>query len=724
MNCFGLCVPSLRAYLVPLLLSIGLPMHATAATVKITEPFASMDSVVSATSSDVPAFEWSASGTIDRFELQLSERAEFNAYWHRSVAGTTRSFAYLSSGWTGFNTSATAPGKLRSGTRYYLRVKALDAHNETLAESAPVSFTARSLASGTYCNPDFDTVNASNVNPDRTRGLHVVSNSRIDRSIRFHVIPADSGIKTQVYDSTGTLLCTLNGGPMLRSREGIPSKGAYATMTTRFDLRSDGYFNRIAGPGPHIPVVLLGDMASLPTAGSGNAASEGIGLGIGNLSNWNDTESCTKPRLTDGDTTGNLTVIESFRDSQVCIFGDASTNYEALTDQTYHVEIRATPVLRGIGNTRNRISYKVTTAGGTLVAERENFVDDLPPTTQMHGGWLLFAVIGGQTSLPPFDLWFENLEVDYRLTVGADGRPIGNDLLVAFGSRRGLSIKKNDGSWTSVSTQSPLLMANGDIDADGVSDVMMDFGANGGLRLWKNGRSWQTLLWLRAQEIVATDLDGNGKSDFVVNFGPDYGLWAYRDFGSWRQIHGTPPRQVVSASLDGDPRRDLVLDFGPDYGIWMYMNETDWLPLHGTSAEEIVVGDLDGNGIDDMVIDFGSQYGIWKYMNQANWVQLHGVSPQHMAIGNVNLDPRKDLVLDFGPQYGIWIWHNDTTWQQIHGTTSEMLGIADLDRNGIDDVIIDFGPVHGLWAWKNGAAWVQQNAASPQKFIAVDADEK
>lgn len=716
-------VRAMLGFFVMLILGVALPGNATGATVTVTEPFESIDPVVQAITSDTPAFEWSASGPIGRFELQLSDHADFSSYWFRAASGTTYQVGYVSGEWTRFNTSANPPARLVDRARYYVRVKAFDVSNNLLAQSRSVPFTARTLVSGSYCNPDFDAVNASNANAHRTRGLHVVSNSRIDRSIRFRVIPSGAGIQSQVFDSAGFLLCTLNGGPMLRSREGSPSKGTNAMMRMSFRLRTDGYFNRISGAGPHIPLVLLGDMASLPSAAGGNAASEGIGAGFGNVSNWTDAGRCVKPRLAStGDTTGNLGFVESFRNSQTCVMGNDSTNHQVLTDQTYNVEIRAAPRLLGIATIRNVVSYKVTTESGALVAESNNVVDDVAPATRMHGGWLIFSVIGGQTTLAPFEIWIEDLKVDYMPTVDGGGVPIGNDLLAAFGSPVGLMVKKNNRDWEALGIQSPMRMANGDVDADGVSDVLMDFGTQGGLKLWKNGGAWQNVLSLSAQDIIATDLDADGKTDFVVSFGAPLGVFAYMSNGRWRQILARDVRHVVSGNLDGDPRRDLTIDVGPDYGIWMYMNNSEWVQLHGTSAEDLVVGDLDGNGIDDIVVDFGPLYGIWLFMNRASWVQLHGFSSQRMTLGNLDADPRKDVAIDFGPPYGIWVWKNNTSWFHLHGASSSMLGIADLDKTGIDDLLVDFGPPYGLWAWIDGATWVQQHGVSPQRVIGVDAD--
>lgn len=160
---------------------------AFAASVAVVEPFASTDIGVTATTSDTPTFGWTSSGAISRFELQLSDRADFNTYWSRSVPGTSRGFTYISTGWTPVNTSVNAPTKLSSGAAYSVRIKAFNASDVLIAQSAPVPFVARSLVSGLYCNPNTDNVSATNVNEERTRGVHVISNEQINPSIHFHV---------------------------------------------------------------------------------------------------------------------------------------------------------------------------------------------------------------------------------------------------------------------------------------------------------------------------------------------------------------------------------------------------------------------------------------------------------------------------------------------------------------------------------------------------------
>ena len=135
---------------VVLLLGAGTANNALAALVRIVEPYTSTDTVVSATTSDVPTFEWTSSGPISRFELQLSDQADFRSYWYRPAAGTTRSLTYASRDWSRFNTTVTAPGRLLDGTGYFLRIKAYAATGTTLAERMPVPFPARARVSGTY----------------------------------------------------------------------------------------------------------------------------------------------------------------------------------------------------------------------------------------------------------------------------------------------------------------------------------------------------------------------------------------------------------------------------------------------------------------------------------------------------------------------------------------------------------------------------------------------
>lgn len=249
------------------------------------------------------------------------------------------------------------------------------------------------------------------INLVQNYGLFVLSNRNIDSSFHFEVSgttyaaadgPVVTGLQSKVFNKKGELLCTLRGGPMLRSSGGIKSKGVNVSMEMSFDMRTRGFFaNAAAYPGPHIPVVLLGDM--------GMAASEGIGPIFGNLSALSNLGRCSPPA---NGQPGNYVAVESFRNNKVCVFGAESTNIQPLTDQQYHVEVKATPVSDINGIVKNKISYAVTNSNGVSVASLVGFEDD-PLNVDSHGGWLIFNVIG---AAPPFnyDFWIENLKVNYE----------------------------------------------------------------------------------------------------------------------------------------------------------------------------------------------------------------------------------------------------------------------------------------------------------------------
>lgn len=249
------------------------------------------------------------------------------------------------------------------------------------------------------------------VNLVKNYGLFVLSNRNIESSFHFVVSettyvaadgPVVSGLQSKVFNKKGDLICTLKGGPMLRSLNGIKSKGINVSMQMSFDMRTRNFFaNAISHPGPHIPVVLLGDM--------GAVASEGIGPIFGNLSSVANQGGCSPPA---NGQLGNYVAVESFRNNTVCVFGAESKNIQPLTDQQYHVDVEARPVSDTSGIVKNKITYTVTNSNGVVVANVVGFEDN-PLNVDSHGGWLIFNVIG---SAPPFnyDFWIENLKIHYE----------------------------------------------------------------------------------------------------------------------------------------------------------------------------------------------------------------------------------------------------------------------------------------------------------------------
>lgn len=286
-------------------------------------------------------------------------------------------------------------------------------NTEKSKEIIPAEIGAVPLRVADSCNPIRKYFSNPSNRPAGTNGIgnygvHIASNFYIDPSYHFKVIPAEyitedggktNGLKTNVYNSSGKLLCSLNGGPMLRSPEVVPSQGLYVPMKMSFDLVTKNFFTQTAlKPGPHIPVVLLGEL--------GTVASEGIGPIFGNVSTFPTNGRCTPPS---SGRMGNYSAIESFRNNQVCVFGNETSSFTTYSDQTYHIEASAMTIINN-GAIKNQIDYTVTSASGEIIAQ-SSLLDD-PLTTELRGGWLIFNVIGGVAPFS-YDIWINNLKIDY-----------------------------------------------------------------------------------------------------------------------------------------------------------------------------------------------------------------------------------------------------------------------------------------------------------------------
>ncbi len=285
-------------------------------------------------------------------------------------------------------------------------------------------------------------------------GFFIEGNDKIESSYRFLVIPSNyflsgengkppslrptKGLRTFVLNSKNQILCMLEGGPMIRSKSSLdPDETAdpdlgYSMMSMSFVMKTKNFFlNSKNQSGPHIPVVLLGSLHT-PTA------SEGIGPIFGNQSAWrgnlNDPDpsrrddpicSAPNPDSLGNGRLGNFSVIESFRDNKVCLFGrETSSTEQYEDDQDYKVEIWARPVnLNGkdangnaVSGMHNKIRYRVTRLAQSELDRDTLMVDktivDNHETFSPHGGWLIFNVIG---KVKPFWYNFElrNLRVTY-----------------------------------------------------------------------------------------------------------------------------------------------------------------------------------------------------------------------------------------------------------------------------------------------------------------------
>jgi uncharacterized repeat protein (TIGR03803 family) len=290
--------------------------------------------------------------------------------------------------------------------------------------------------------------------------------------------------------------------------------------------------------------------------------------------------------------------------------------------------------------------------------------------------------------------------VAFRLT-------LRSDLAVNFGAPYGVWVRTGT-SWLLLHALSPVSMATGDLDGNGVDDAVLNFGQGIGVYAWMNHATWTLLNTSSPTLMVTGDIDSNGHDDLVATF-PGFGIWRWSD-GTWTNLHALDATRLAVGQLDDVGNADLIVDF-PGYGVWVLANGNSWRLIHALHPTTIVTADLDGNGRDDVVFDFPG-YGLWVYHDSGTWGALHSLSASHVAAGHLDANAKADLVIDFGAGVGIWAFRNNATWSFLHGSQSERLLLADLDGTGKDELVVDFGAAYGLWQYANDAAWSQLHGFS------------
>ncbi len=292
------------------------------------------------------------------------------------------------------------------------------------------------------------------------------------------------------------------------------------------------------------------------------------------------------------------------------------------------------------------------------------------------------------------------------------------DVTASFGSVRtdallidfkpyGLWIRhSSNGVWDRLHSLSPNLLAQSDLDGNGVSDVVFDFKPYG-VWLWMNGKEWMPLLDEPLSSITSVNLEGNGPADLIVGYGNNKGMWKWSQIQNWTKFFVLSPKSTTAAYLDENDLQDLILDFPPN-GLWLRLNDSNieqsWIELdHYRSPSLTAVGDLDGNGHDDVVFSFGAD-GSWKWMNSSNWLKLHPMSPLSMVTADLDGNGQTDVAFNFGKNYGLWVFMNNRIWVQLHTLTPTSMTAAYLDNNNKQDLVIDFAPF-GIWVYKNNLLW-------------------
>jgi hypothetical protein len=286
--------------------------------------------------------------------------------------------------------------------------------------------------------------------------------------------------------------------------------------------------------------------------------------------------------------------------------------------------------------------------------------------------------------------------------------PPKNDLLVDF-SASGLLQRMNNAAWVKVHSQSPSLIATGDLDGDKTDEAIASF-SGGVYARYDNAAPWVKLDSRVPARMVAGDLDGVGGEDLAAVFA-DPGLFVRYNNAAWTKVHSQSPTVIATGDLDDNQVGDLIARF-PGGVYARYNNANPWVKLDSRAATRFAAADLDGVGGDDLIADFGAA-GLWVRFNDAAWTQVRTATSQDLVTGDFDGDGRGDVLTDFGAS-GLWIFYNGATWTKVHPSSPVHIAASDLDGNGKDEAIADFGANGVRVRYNNGGTWLQLNSGTTE----------
>ncbi len=288
-----------------------------------------------------------------------------------------------------------------------------------------------------------------------------------------------------------------------------------------------------------------------------------------------------------------------------------------------------------------------------------------------------------------------------------------NDVATDFGAADGLWARFDDSFWAKLNSQSPRVLAAGDIDNSGQDELIADFGPGAGLWVWRDNTAWEPLHGASADDLETGDLDSSAGDEVIVDFGPPDGLWARFNDSAWVKLNSQSPNAIATGDLDDNGRDEVIASFGPGIGLWAWRNNSTWEKLDDRSAEDLETGDLDADGRDEVIADFGPGVGLWALYNDGTWAKLNDQSPQVITVADLDGNGVDEVVAGFGAGVGLWVWRNNSAWEKLNSQSPEDLETADLDGSGQEDLIVDFGP-GGLWAYLNDGSFRPLNSQSPE----------
>ncbi len=297
-----------------------------------------------------------------------------------------------------------------------------------------------------------------------------------------------------------------------------------------------------------------------------------------------------------------------------------------------------------------------------------------------------------------------------------------NDLAADFGATDGLWARFDDSTWAKMNSQSPQVLATGDLDDSGKDEVIASFGSGAGLWAFRNNSAWVNLNSQAAEDLETGNLDLDASDEVIADFGAGVGLWAFYNDSTWTKINSQSPNEIATGDIDNNGQDEVIASFG--VGLWAFRNNSVWAQLDGRSAGDLETGDLDSDARDEVIADFGPGVGLWALYNDGTWTELNSRSPEVITVADLDGNGIDEVVAAFGGGFGLWVWRNNTAWEKLNSQTPEDLATADLDSSGQQDLVVDFGAGGGLWAYVNDSTWTAINSQSSELIAAGNFDGK
>jgi tetrahydromethanopterin S-methyltransferase subunit G len=234
----------------------------------------------------------------------------------------------------------------------------------------------------------------------------------------------------------------------------------------------------------------------------------------------------------------------------------------------------------------------------------------------------------------------------------------GNRIAMDFGAAYGLYTYSTAEGFIRINSADPTLMAEADVDADGVVELAVYF-PGFGLYVWGNGAWGSRINTVKPETMIKF---GNR---IAMDFGAAYGLYTYSTAEGFIRINSADPTLLTEADVDADGVVELAVYF-PGYGLNFWDGQA-WGSYINTAKPEAMV--RFGNRF---AIDFGAAYGLYTYNTWEGFIRINSADPTLIAEADLDADGDMELATYF-TGFGLYLWDNGAWGSRISATSPNLM---------------------------------------------------